>query len=137
MSNFSDSPESNTYSPKRETNLKIPNQERLLPIGQHNKEITQLINKVKQALGIDIQTIKEANDTILRSNGNNGQIMQSPRRLIKQVALESPTQNDSDDTLLFKSVNLENKGMLGNLIIDIFIYKAFITTINTLFKSVA
>lgn len=91
-----------------DTQLELPNRERLLPIGNYSKDVSKLVDKVKQTLGLKAQLSK-----ILGSKKTNNsreyQPTQSPRRLIKQVALESPTQMDFDDAFSFKTANIDNK----------------------------
>ncbi|XP_058465419.1 protein unc-79 homolog isoform X4 [Malaya genurostris] len=82
--------------------LEIPTPERLLPIGHLGKEsISALADKVREVLTIpDINHLKhnsfyksDSND-INREDLNKNTLATSPRRLIKQVALESPSQID-------------------------------------------
>lgn len=96
-----------------ESQLEIPNQERLLPIGQHNKDIYQFVDKVKHALGLNNQVQKIEN---IKNEQNSGKkeephLHHSPRRLIKQVALESPpNQSDFEGTIQFyKTLKLDNQ----------------------------
>lgn len=86
------------FSPREQ--LQLPTQERLLPIGQHTKDITQLVEKVKQALNINSKLPKksESLDNKTEQPGTSQTQSHSPRKLIKQVALESPPNlYDSDD----------------------------------------
>ncbi|KAK5639447.1 hypothetical protein RI129_011939 [Pyrocoelia pectoralis] len=112
-----DSPRGSVFSSTIESHLEIPRQERLLPIGQHNKEISQLIDKVQQALGISAITTKLDNkkdyDFFAPKEADVDKTTpqgHSPRRLIKQVALESPPhQNGQDISSYYKDANLNNK----------------------------
>lgn len=106
--------------------MEIPNQERLLPIGQHTKDISQLVDKVRQALGINAQISKTDTKKAEKSYNTKDEHVQShsPRRLIKQVALESPPhQNDFDDNYghFPKTMKLDNHRK-GN---DRFSYPSF------------
>lgn len=128
--------------------LEIPTQERLLPIGQLGKEgLESLVDKVREALSItDIGHNKRdrnndksgVNFTIITRKCKTKSISNSfnqvtgaqkdcssqhsratsPRRLIKQVALESPPTNASDEyssshqhqqTTTYKTVSHEIK----------------------------
>lgn len=91
--------------------LEIPNQERLLPIGHHTKDISQLVDKVRQALGINAQVQSSKENRRTESNGAKEEMYHSPRRLIKQVALESPpNQIDLEEHVdLCRCLNSENK----------------------------
>lgn len=81
-----------------EPQLEIPTQERLLPIGQHTKDISQLVEKVKQALNINSKIIKRAESQTKNQEQPSTSQTHSPRKLIKQVALESPPNlYESDD----------------------------------------
>ncbi|XP_050313784.1 protein unc-79 homolog isoform X3 [Anthonomus grandis grandis] len=84
------SPEFDESSSPAEPQLEIPMQERLLPIGQNTKDITNLVEKVKQALNINSKIVKklETPEKIVEQPSTSQ--TQSPRKLIKQVALESP-----------------------------------------------
>ncbi|XP_044257463.1 protein unc-79 homolog isoform X1 [Tribolium madens] len=109
----SESSRDNVFSPTLESQLEIPSQERLLPIGQHTKDISQLVDKVRQALGINAQLSKPENkkpDKIYNTKEEPVQ-SHSPRRLIKQVALESPpNQGDFDDNgHFFKTIKSDNQ----------------------------
>ncbi|CAH1121159.1 unnamed protein product [Ceutorhynchus assimilis] len=82
-----------------EPHLEIPTQERLLPIGQHTKDISHLVEKVKQALNINSKISKktEIQENNIFEQPSTSQT-HSPRKLIKQVALESPPNlYESDD----------------------------------------
>lgn len=102
-----------------ESQLEIPCQERLLPIGQHTKDISQLVDKVRQALGINAQlSTKSDNKKIDKYHHIRGEQPQqshshSPRKLIKQVALESPpNQLDAEDAnQIFKTIKADNPSM--------------------------
>lgn len=102
-----------------ESQLEIPSQERLLPIGQHNKDISQLVDKVRQALGINAESMKMDNKKAEKSQNNwrdrqlqaTSSQYHSPRKLIKQVALESPPNHSDleDNGNNFKSVKIDNQ----------------------------
>lgn len=96
-----------------ESQLEIPSQERLLPIGQHSKDISQFVDKVRQALGINMQLQKTDNNKTEPIQGNRETSHQthSPRKLIKQVALESPpNQTDYEGAVQFyKTLKLDNQ----------------------------
>lgn len=88
-----------------------------MPIGQHNKDISQLIDKVRQALGINTQIPKvienQKKQEICGHTKEEVPQTHSPRRLIKQVALESPpNQGELESNVLCKDVNLDNKSNL-------------------------
>ncbi|KAF5283433.1 hypothetical protein FQA39_LY04809 [Lamprigera yunnana] len=109
----SESPRDSVISSSIESQLEIPRQERLLPIGHHSKEVSQIINKVQQALGIitiPSKTHNKRNHGYFGSKEDITPQSHSPRRLIKQVALESPPhQTDQEISSIYKDVNLENK----------------------------
>ncbi|XP_066259891.1 protein unc-79 homolog [Euwallacea similis] len=85
------------FSPP-ESHLQLPTQERLLPIGQHTKDITQLVEKVRQVLNLNNKMMKNVNPQEKKPEIPGTSQMHSPRKLIKQVALESPPNlYDSDD----------------------------------------
>lgn len=94
-----------------DSQLEIPNRERLLPIGQYNKDVSQLVDKVKQGLGLNAQQVKISDNKKIENGRDLHSQTQSPRRLIKQVALESPTQGDFDDSPVFKNTNMDNKSI--------------------------
>ncbi|XP_060537394.1 protein unc-79 homolog isoform X2 [Cylas formicarius] len=115
------SPEQDDVFLPSEPQLEIPNQERLLPIGQHTKDISQLVEKVKQVLNINPQL-----GIVMRKSAAHAEQNQkrqehqpstsqthSPRKLIKQVALESPpNMYDNDDGGLehyLKTIKVENQ----------------------------
>lgn len=82
-------------TPKSITQLELPTPERLLPIGQHGKDgITALVEKVREALTIpDISHLKQ--DSLDKSDSTREDVTpnsrsNSPRKLTKQIALESP-----------------------------------------------
>jgi protein unc-79 len=102
-------------APKNLGNLEIPTPERLLPIGSHGKEgMTALVDKVREVLDIpDISHLKHSANHD-RSDHSNGDVTpttraNSPRKLIKQVALESPpnnaNQNDDPHNTILKSIS--------------------------------
>ncbi|GAB0098713.1 protein unc-79 homolog [Sergentomyia squamirostris] len=88
-------------SPKSIQQLEIPTPERLLPIGQYGKEgIAILAERVREALTIpDLSQTKQ--ESLDRSDSDQKPPSRgsSPRKLIKQVALESPP-NDLHQTTL-------------------------------------
>lgn len=102
-----------------ESQLEIPSQERLLPIGQHNKDISQLVDKVRQALGINAELVKMDNRKIEKSQNNwrdqqfqaTSSQYHSPRKLIKQVALESPPNHSDleENGINFKAMKVDNQ----------------------------
>lgn len=103
-------------SPKSVSQLELPTPERLLPIGQHGKEgITALVDKVREALTIpDISHLKQESldksDSSTRDDGIPSSRTNSPRRLIKQVALDSPpNQSDEIHSILLRAVTNEVK----------------------------
>ncbi|RZB38818.1 unc-79 -like [Asbolus verrucosus] len=110
---FLESSRDSVFSLTLESQLEIPNQERLLPIGQHTKDISQLVDKVRQALGINAQLSKFENKKPEKIYNTKEESVQShsPRRLIKQVALESPpNQGDIDDNgHFFKTIKVDNQ----------------------------
>lgn len=121
---------SNTSEPARGTStvlepqLEIPCQERLLPIGQHNKDISQFVDKVKQALGLNIhqnenqklEIGKSISDQVKKEDRQHQSSPHSPRKLIKQVALESPPPNqigeNGNSMILFKSLKMDNQSKM-------------------------
>ncbi|XP_017778696.1 PREDICTED: protein unc-79 homolog [Nicrophorus vespilloides] len=120
-----DSPRISSFLPSVDSQLEIPSQERLLPIGQHNKDIAQLVDKVRQALGITIQpnTKLDCKKNDIKEHVQIHQIhSHSPRRLIKQVALESPPNPIDIEDSVFKISNPDNKrktcGLNSNIISD-------------------
>lgn len=124
--NFTDSPRDFVFTQTLDSQLEIPNQERLLPIGQHNKDIYQFVDKVKHALGLNNQVQKMEN---IKNEQNNGRkedahITHSPRRLIKQVALESPpNQADFDGAIQFyKTLKLDNQSTFPTKTKTIFVF---------------
>ncbi|XP_065166264.1 protein unc-79 homolog isoform X3 [Atheta coriaria] len=98
-----------TYAASLESQLEIPSQERLLPIGQHNKDINQLVDKVRQALGIPTPTPAAKYDRSAGNSKESTSATHSPRRLIKQVALESPPNTMDPDESVFTNVFIDNK----------------------------
>lgn len=110
---FSELPKEPIQTTTLQSQLEIPCQERLLPIGQHNKDISQFVDKVKQALGLNMQIQKvevpRPNDQ-LKKDDHHQSSSYSPRKLIKQVALESPPhQSDYDSTTLYRGLRMENQ----------------------------
>lgn len=97
-----------------EPQLEIPTQERLLPIGQHSKDISQLVEKVKQVLNINSKVTRKSDFREKRQEQPSTSQTHSPRKLIKQVALESPPNlYESDDNgnsfeHYLKSLKLDN-----------------------------
>lgn len=110
-----DSPPANATSPlnannKIDSQLEIPTQERLLPIGSNSKDVCQLVDKIKQALGLNAQPPKLLENK--KPEGFENKIgTPSPRRLIKQVALESPPNPGDleDGTVACRNANADNK----------------------------
>lgn len=103
-------------SPKSISQLELPTPERLLPIGQHGKEgITALVDKVREALTIpDLSHLKQESldksDSSAKEDGIPSSRTNSPRRLIKQVALDSPpNQSDEIHSILLRAVTNEVK----------------------------
>ncbi|ERL94236.1 hypothetical protein D910_11517, partial [Dendroctonus ponderosae] len=97
-----------------EPQLEIPMQERLLPIGQHTKDISQLVEKVKQVLNINSKLTRKSDFREKKQEQPSTSQTHSPRKLIKQVALESPPNlYESDDNgnsfeHYLKSLKLDN-----------------------------
>ncbi|KAJ8981492.1 hypothetical protein NQ317_007018 [Molorchus minor] len=115
---LTDSPlRDDVFSPALESQLEIPIQERLLPIGQHTKDISQLVDKVRLALGINAQLAKAENkksETFVVQQEQpqpTSSQYHSPRKLIKQVALESPPhQFDAEDNgYFFRPLKADNQ----------------------------
>lgn len=84
--------------------LEIPTPERLLPIGNSNKEnVSSLVDRVREALSIpDISHLKSQDhlDRSLETSPPNSSRAVSPRKLIKQVALlESPPSSNLVDAM--------------------------------------
>lgn len=121
-----DSPRDILFPQNVESQLEIPSQERLLPIGQHNKDISQFVDKVRQALGINNQV---PNDNVDQGFFKKEETHQShsPRRLIKQVALESPPNQQDTDTslLLYKAMKIDNHSKLISPILRLEVYRSF------------
>lgn len=99
-----------------------------MPIGQHTKDISQLVEKVRQALDLNPilpQKIDNKLDSTSKKQSalDHGFISHSPRRLIKQVALESPpNQMDHEDlNRLYKSNRLDQQSELFQKCYDIFV----------------
>lgn len=111
----------NHVSTNFENQLEIPNQERLLPIGQHNKDISQLVDKVRQALGINSQAPPPQKERRIDTKGTRDELYHShsPRKLTKQVALESPpNQNEIDDhSDLCRCLNVDSKSNYFSIVI--------------------
>ncbi|KAL1492637.1 hypothetical protein ABEB36_010867 [Hypothenemus hampei] len=95
-----------------ESHLELPTQERLLPIGQHSKDISQLVEKVKQALNLNSKGIKQTESQEKEADQPSTSQTHSPRKLIKQVALESPPNlYELEDNILenySKTVKIEH-----------------------------
>lgn len=78
--------------------LEFPTPERLLPIGQHAKMANTLADKVREVLtSADISHLKQES-SFERSESTGNEMTQSsqtnsPRRLTKQIAMESPTEH--------------------------------------------
>lgn len=113
-SRIPDSPlHDDVFCPTLDSPLEIPSQERLLPIGQH--PTPQLMEKLKQALGINTQLAKlDGNEKTEKlpephTQGTSSH-SHSPRKLTKQVALESPpTKSEFDENGHFKSIKVDNQ----------------------------
>lgn len=82
-------------TPKSIAQLELPTPERLLPIGQYGKEgMSALVEKVREALAVpDISHLKH--DSLDKTESTRDDVTpstrgNSPRKLIKQCALESP-----------------------------------------------
>uniref|UniRef100_A0A1A9X1K3 Protein unc-79 homolog n=1 Tax=Glossina brevipalpis TaxID=37001 RepID=A0A1A9X1K3_9MUSC len=80
-------------TPKNITSLEIPTPERLLPIGPQ-ESVTAIVERVREALHLpDISHLKQdsldASESI-KDDATSNSCTNSPRRLIKQVALEEP-----------------------------------------------
>lgn len=110
-----------------ESQLEIPSQERLLPIGQHTKDISQLVDKVRQALGINAQLVKADNKKVDKHVCSEqpqptSSQYHSPRRLIKQVALESPPNQfePEENGHFFKTIKMENQSKFYSILKAIF-----------------
>ncbi|CAG9855370.1 unnamed protein product [Phyllotreta striolata] len=113
-SRLPDSPlQDDVFAPALDSQLEIPNQERLLPIGQHTTP--QLLEKLKQALGInahlatkiDGKKLEKLQDHYPHPTSSHSH---SPRKLTKQVALESPpNHSEFDDNGHFKSIKMDNQ----------------------------
>ncbi|KAK9889170.1 hypothetical protein WA026_004451 [Henosepilachna vigintioctopunctata] len=107
-------PTEKTFTLTLESQLEIPSQERLLPIGQHTKDISHFVEKVRQALDLNPNSVRADSKNESSSKKQKDQehifITHSPRRLIKQVALESPpNQLDQNDIgRLCKTNRLDN-----------------------------
>lgn len=109
---FLDSPPANITTANINSQLEIPLQERLLPIGSHGKDINQLVDKVKHALGLNNLPPKLNDKSENEPTWKDSVIgSPSPRRLIKQVALESPPNQPDEDnnTIVCRNVNVDNK----------------------------
>ncbi|KAJ9597429.1 hypothetical protein L9F63_011723, partial [Diploptera punctata] len=125
------------------TQLEIPMPERLLPIGSHTKEgMACLADKLRQALGVPAtvdsptgDTQRSAQDPQMKQESLDKPELQpprasspredpyssrgvSPRRLIKQAALDSPPpqlQGDSDEphSSFYRAVHYDRKPTTG------------------------
>lgn len=143
-----DSPVGSIASPTIDSQLEIPSQERLLPIGQPqpppsvpNKEMIQLVDKVTKALGLPMQVPKVIENRMNDSNNftrHDVTGIPSPRRLTKQVALESPPnhQENEDNVMLCRSYNIENKSTYENFVFTLLYFTLSVyVCMNTQFVS--
>ncbi|CAH2007924.1 unnamed protein product [Acanthoscelides obtectus] len=106
-----------------QSQLEIPSQERLLPIGQHSKDVSHLVDKVRHALGI-CETRKDNGNGAEKEERSYSQdqpvptssTYHSPRKLIKQVALESPPyQSEAEENgRTYKCAKMDKKRGLMN-----------------------
>lgn len=107
-------------------------QERLLPVGMNREGVTGLVERVRQALGVpeiednasavepeevhlgsDLQeSIVENLSPAVVTNDPPSSRSASPRRLIKQVALESPPPAAETDDFCFRILEHEKRGRL-------------------------
>lgn len=98
-------------SPSSIGHLEIPTPERLLPIGSHGKDgISTLVDRVREALSIpDISHLKQDSLESPREEGISVRDSRSnsPRRLTKQVALESPPMSEEVSSLAKKAQGLK------------------------------
>lgn len=91
----------NLPTPKNIAALTIPTPERLLPIGS-GESVAALVDRVREGLNLpDISHLKQ--DSLDVSDSTKDDVTpssrtQSPRRLIKQVALESPPNANAPTT---------------------------------------
>ncbi|KAF7993840.1 hypothetical protein HCN44_011109 [Aphidius gifuensis] len=128
----SENASSDITSPRSMSQLEFPMPERLLPIGIQEKGILGLVERVRQALGvpeleesfknsIDEQDLSLKFDkqdslgdelisgSLLPTNDDTPSRCASPRRLIKQVALESPPGPLENDDFCFRLLDHERK----------------------------
>ncbi|XP_063983209.1 protein unc-79 homolog isoform X2 [Diachasmimorpha longicaudata] len=124
---------SDMTSPRSMSQLEFPMQERLLPIGMNRESVSGLVERVRQALGVpemednahsaeeDQETSHpQKQDSIASDNLSATPVATeapssrcaSPRRLIKQVALESPPPVVETDDFCFRVLDHEKRGRL-------------------------
>lgn len=120
---------SDITSPRSMSQLEFPMPERLLPVGIHNQSVTGLVERVRQALGVpelpessenhrksDQEDRKpEQQDSIVSENLPSAMVTSrcaSPRRLTKQVALESPPPVMETDDFCFRVLEHDRRGKL-------------------------
>lgn len=121
ITNITESPQDSVFLPSSiDSELEIPCQERLLPIGQHNKDITHLVDKVRQALGINSASSKVIGNQKKVAQAKEVTHSPSPRRLIKQVALESPPHQEIESDMMCKEANANGKSKI--LVVYKFVY---------------
>lgn len=93
-----------------------------MPIGQHTKDISHLVDKVRQALGINAQVARPDNKKYEKQFPQQEQHVvhqstssqyHSPRKLIKQVALESPPNHFDVEDLgqMYKTIKIDNQSL--------------------------
>lgn len=129
----SENASSDITSPRSMSQLEFPMPERLLPIGIQEKGIFGLVERVRQALGVPEleESFKNSIDeqdsslkfdkqdslgdelissSLLPKNDDTPSRCASPRRLIKQVALESPPPGPiENDDFCFRLLDNERK----------------------------
>ncbi|XP_055384456.1 protein unc-79 homolog isoform X2 [Condylostylus longicornis] len=110
-----DLPKDSFPKPKQISQLEFPTPERLLPIGEG---ISSIADRVREALNIpDISHLKQDSLDISESTKEDistSTRTNSPRKLIKQVALESPPNAQGDiHTTILKSVSHDPKQQNG------------------------
>lgn len=133
----SENASSDITSPRSISQLEFPMPERLLPIGIHEKGVLGLVERVRQALGVPEleeslrESVKNSTDeqdsskidkqdslaeelmsgSLLPTNEPDAASSRcaSPRRLIKQVALESPPGPMETDDFCFRLLDHERK----------------------------
>ncbi|XP_011310336.1 protein unc-79 homolog isoform X3 [Fopius arisanus] len=124
---------SDMTSPRSMSQLEFPMPERLLPVGMSREGVTGLVERVRQALGVpeledsgqiieqDHEIIQPQNQDSVASESLSAPLVTadppssrsaSPRRLIKQVALESPPPVVETDDFCFRVLDHEKRGRL-------------------------